>query len=679
MNALAKARSPYLLEHSNDPINWEMLSRQTLTKATQDNKLLFISIGYLACHWCHVMHEESFKDPIIAQILNKDFISIKIDREERPDIDRKYIRVCQLVNGHAGWPLTIVAFPDLRPIYINTYLSKDGSTGRYSLMSLLSEISRELVQNKNNLYQRAKSIAQLEHTMENKIKKQECQFGEKDILSSIETAYNHLSQIADYDYGGFGSNMKFPMPNYLNFLLGYYHTKKDPNALFIVVNTLNALRKSSTYDQVNFGIHRYSTDRYWFIPHFEKMLYDQALMGNIYLQAYLASKNLNFLNTAKEIAIFLFNHLYSKNGGFYAAIDADKDGIEGLCYTPTYDFLKNILNEKELEIICLRFGITKEGNYNNAHMLRNGNLLYSAYTIKQISKKTGITSINVEHTIRSANIKIRKQSSKLSHKIDDKILTDQNGLTLNFLSNLYIITKEEAYLNKALQLAEFMLTKIYDGTNVYHVYKEGAYIDGFLDDYSFFVYGLLELYTASLDQKYLTFAIEINKLMIHKFFDSDKITLHLTQEKDSPESYVDNAYPSGGSVAILNLIRISRLTGDNENETIAQSLLPTENILKYPTSHIFLLNALFYYTTNTYEFVIKAYNEKKAKEILNEITNYFIPYKTILYADSNSQKIAPFTTNMFLKGVQCLYICRNHSCNLPISNIREIKKALKNI
>ncbi len=417
-NKLINEKSPYLLQHAYNPVNWYPWNEKAFEKAKEEDKLIFLSIGYFSCHWCHVMEEESFKDKEISQILNENYISIKVDKEERPDIDNVYMNVCMLMTGKVGWPLTIIMTPDKKPIFAGHYLSKDDQYGKIGLKNILLKISDLWQKNKEGLINRAEQI--INHIQEDINLKEEVEINPKKL---IQKTFLELKNDFDRNYGGFGDKPKFPSPHKLLFLLRYWKRTREKEALEIVKFTLNKMRFSGIYDHVGFGFHRYSTDKKWFLPHFEKMLYDQALLIVAYVETYQETKDSFFKKVAEEIAEYLLRDMYSFKEAFFSSEDADSEGEEGKFYTWDYEELKEILNEN-FEIFKKIYPVKKEGNFRDetTKELTYKNILYMEKTLEELSKEIKIPKEKLEEKVENFRKKLFEVRKKIVLKKIQKFL-----------------------------------------------------------------------------------------------------------------------------------------------------------------------------------------------------------------------------------------------------------------
>ncbi|MHA2037746.1 MAG: thioredoxin domain-containing protein [Promethearchaeota archaeon] len=678
-NHLLNEKSPYLLQHANNPVDWYPWGEEAFNNAKVEDKPIFLSIGYSTCHWCHVMAHESFEDDEVAELMNETFISIKVDREERPDIDKIYMTVCQMMTGSGGWPLTIIMTPDKKPFFAGTYFPKTTRFGRIGLIDLINRIKILWDSQRNDLLNSANQI-----TFNLKKIDQESP-GEKFNEYTLRRAYEMLLKQYDKTNGGFGSRPKFPTPHNLIFLLRYWKRTGDKKALEMVENTLKAMRKGGIYDHIAFGFHRYSTDSSWLVPHFEKMLYDQALIAIAYIEAYQATKNIEYKRTAQEIFSYVIRDMTSPEGGFYSAEDADSEGEEGKFYVWTEQELKKILDNEEYRIIKAVFNIEEHGNY------------LEEATGKKIGKnilhlKIGIEE-EVQEKINTIRIKIFNEREKRIRPLkDDKILTDWNGLMIAALAKGAVAFQDEIYLNTAIKAVNFILSNLYSSSDhLLHRYKDGtSEINGYLTDYSFLIWGLIELYEATFDIFYLKTAIELHQRQLEKFWDNNIGGFYFTA-KDSEElltrqkEIYDGAIPSGNSIATLNLLRLSYLTGDHELEEKADILnrVFSEKIKSNPLGHTQFLVAIDLAIGPTYSLVIGGdTNAEDTKMMLKAINNSFIPNKVLILRKTEQESPEIDTFSNFvqffdnLEGKATAYVCINKTCKPPTHEVNKMLEFL---
>ncbi|NLE05293.1 MAG: thioredoxin domain-containing protein, partial [Crenarchaeota archaeon] len=492
-NRLANEKSPYLLQHANNPVNWYPWCEEAFEKARKESKPIFLSIGYSTCHWCHVMEKESFEDLKVAQLLNEKFVAIKVDREERPDIDSIYMRVCISMTGQGGWPLTIIMTPDKLPFFAGTYFPKNSLVGRMiGLLDILKEISNLWKKDKTELESKARKV--VEYLAEYF----ELKSGKEDFTETIlDEAFIELLDRFDENNGGFGLRPKFPSPHNFLFLLRYWKRKTSPKALEMVEKTLQKMRMGGIFDQIGFGFHRYSTDSVWMVPHFEKMLYDQAMMSIAYIEAYHATGKIEYKKTAEEIFDYVIKHMENSEGGFFSSEDADSEGQEGNYYLWTEAEIKKALPDNA-ELITKIFNISKWGNYAESQRLKNEkNILYLKKPVQELALELGLESEKLLAILEDARQNLYVTREKRIHPFkDNKILTDWNGLMIAALAKAAKAFCSAKYFEAAKKTVNLILNKVQTKKGrLLHRYKDGeAAIGGYLDDYAFLIWGLIELY-----------------------------------------------------------------------------------------------------------------------------------------------------------------------------------------
>ena len=686
-NKLINEQSPYLLQHAYNPVNWYPWSEAAFAKAEAEGKPIFLSIGYSTCHWCHVMEKESFEDEEVAKLMNEVFISIKVDREERPDIDGIYMTVCQMLTGNGGWPLTIVMTPDKKPFFAGTYFPKISRYGRAGMMELVPELS-ELWKSKNNDV--LKSAEEISNTLISST-----EFFGDEILSSeiLNQAFNELSRRFDPEKGGFGKSPKFPTPHNLTFLLRYWNKNKNEHALVMVDKTLQKMRLGGIYDQVGYGFHRYSTDPNWLVPHFEKMLYDQALLAIAYTEAYQATKNVLYQQTAKEILEYVSRDMRSPKGGFYSAEDADSEGEEGKFYLWTVDEVRDILKDDANLFIDI-FNCEADGNWiDPMHGGKIGtNILHLQTTLEEYCLNYGLNTESIEIKIALAQKQLLEVREKRIHPHkDDKILTDWNALMISAFSKAAQVFAEKKYIAIAESTFKFILEKLTaKDDRLLHRYRNGsADIAGNLDDYAFFISALLDLYETTFSVEYLSKALEFNTDLINYFWD-DKDGAFFFTASDSEKLLVrqkeiyDGAIPSGNSIALMNLIRLHRFTRNNEYEDKASQMIKTfsQTIKTSPSAYTQFLSGLDFYLGPSREIVLVGDDEQEIKEYIDIINETYIPQKVTICKKGGDRdllsKVAEFTElYSMIDGRTTVYLCENFNCKLPITSHEDLRKGLK--
>ena len=688
-NKLAYEKSPYLLQHAHNPVNWYPWGEEAFKKAKSENKPILLSIGYSTCHWCHVMAHESFEDPEVAKLMNDVFISIKVDREERPDIDKIYMDVCQMLTGSGGWPLTIFMTPDKKPFFAGTYFPKTSRFGRMGLIDLILRIKDLWNSQKNEILQTANDITFSLQNITNEAP------GDKLGIKNLKNAYNQLAMQYDNKYGGFSNRPKFPSPHNLLFLLRFWKRTGVKEALEMVQKTLDQMRKGGIYDHIGFGFHRYSTDSQWLVPHFEKMLYDQALLAIAYSEAFQATKNQEYAKTAREIFAYILRDMTAPEGGFYSAEDADSEGIEGKFYVWGIEELKTILNSEELEIVKKVYNISNEGNFleESTREKTGNNIFHIKDSLLNIANELKIDEQNLKikiERIRQNLFNVRKKRIH-PHK-DDKILTDWNGLMIAALAIGSRIYCESLYLEAAKKAIDFISTKLrkHNGRLIHRFRDDVAEIDAYLTDYAFLIWGLIEMYETTFEVYYLKMAIELNKDLLNHFWDdyvggfyftADDGEVLLTRQKE----IYDGAIPSGNSVAMLNLLRLSFLTGDHDLEQKADILgrVFTEKVESSPLAYTHLMSAIDFAVGPSYTLVIAGDSGgDDTNQMLEEIRNNFIPNKTSIFLPTEHKSpeivdIAEFTK--FYEKVNnkaAAYVCVNKTCKPATNDINKMLELL---
>lgn len=681
-NKLINEKSPYLLQHVNNPVDWYPWGEEAFQKAKKEKKPIFLSIGYSTCHWCHVMAHESFESEDVAGLMNEAFISIKVDREERPDIDKIYMTVCQMMTGSGGWPLTILLTPDKKPFFAGTYFPKESKFGRIGLIDLIKRVKSLWINNKDELLESAEKItASLQNLSQESP-------GDKFNEKILKKTYNQLSSQFDSKKGGFSDRPKFPTPHNLMFLLRYWKRTGEQHALEMVEKTLQEIRKGGIYDHIGFGIHRYSTDRNWFVPHFEKMLYDQALIAIAYIEAFQATRKKIYKKTAEEIFEYVIRDMVSPKGGFYSAEDADSEGEEGKFYVWSRAELEEVLDQKEVELIVNIYNITASGNYLEEATGRktDKNILY----LNQIQDtEQGEEYLKLEN-IRQRLFKYREKRIH-PHK-DDKILTDWNGLMIAALTKGARAFSKPKYLKIAQNAINFIINNLKKEDGILlHRYREGnAEIEGFLTDYAFFIWGLLEMFEATFNNKYLELALELNEYLLKYFWDEHIGGFYFTSESNEEllsrqKEIYDGAIPSGNSVSMLNLLRLSYITGDHilEEKADILSRVFSEKLEASPLAYTQFMVAADFAVGPTYSLVIAGNsNSKDTLNILEAIENEYLPNKVLLLRKMEQEnpdidKFSNFVQFFDDKDNKATaYVCIDKTCKPPSHEIDKILEYL---
>jgi uncharacterized protein YyaL (SSP411 family) len=697
-NRLINEKSPYLLQHAFNPVDWYSWSEPAFEKARSENKLIFLSIGYSTCYWCHVMEREVFENERIASLMNEYFVNIKVDREERPEVDRIYMKALTGITGSGGWPMSMFLTPDLKPFYGATYIPPVARYGSPAFPDLIKDIHDQWHRAPEKFYKTGNQVL-------NFIKENAFSNGTELSLNEtvLKKAYNKIAGNFDTVHKGFGEAPKFPRPMIFNFLFHYYKRFGEEKSKSIALETLKEIANGGIHDHIGGGFHRYATDNSWRVPHFEKMLYDQAQLLNSYLDAYLITHDDFYSSIAKDILEFIIGEMTSADGGFFSALDAEnaidnsnsKLKKEGAYYLWKKGEIDKILTTEESEIFCFVFGIKEHGNVNGAASIHadfnDENIIYQSHTIEETATHFNMNKTKVKEIVNTCRNKLAliKKERPYPH-LDDKILTSWNGLMISAFSNAYKIIRDERYLTAAEKAADFILAKVFDQKNniLYHRYRDGeAKYEAGLEDYAFFTGGLIDLYEASFNYKWIKSAIELTGIQIklfydninHGFFDTsgnDKTILIKTKE------WIENAEPSGNSAAILNLLRLSQMTDNTKWDEIAgNSLAYFSNIInRYPDAMVFMLAAIDFSISKPKQIIIAgSLQNPLTAEILKLIRNHYIPNKIVLLIDNPAEyeKFFPFVKDYIrLEGKTTVYVCENYNCKLPTSDLDEIQNFL---
>ncbi|MDE6750851.1 MAG: thioredoxin domain-containing protein [Lachnospiraceae bacterium] len=641
-NHLINETSPYLLQHVDNPVNWYPWCEEAFEKAKREDKPIFLSIGYSTCHWCHVMAHESFEDMATAEILNKHFISVKVDREERPDIDSVYMAVCQTITGSGGWPMSIFMTWDKKPFLAGTYFPVYAEHGIPGFSDLLRGVANLWSNDRDELLNSAEEV--IAH-----LKRPEFNYGNTDSENLCEQAVQLFSGSFDNIHGGFGDAPKFPIPHNLLFLLLYAAQNEAPDVLKIVEKTLTQMRKGGIYDHVGYGFSRYSTDRYFLVPHFEKMLYDNALMIIAYASAYAVTKNQLYLDTAEKTAQYVLREMTAQGGGFYSAQDADIEGVEGKYYTFTFAEIMEVLGKEKGEQFSRIFDITLGGNFEgfNIPNLLKSNDLYADFE-DEIQKLYDY------------------RKKRFTLHIDDKILTSWNALMIAALSVLYRVSQNKTYLLAAVNAQKFLEEKVSRGLCLFASWREGkASEKGFLDDYAFYIAALTELYNATLDKEYLEKAERFCKEAVGRFADEINGGFYLVDGDSAelfmnPKEIYDGAVPSGNGVMTYNFVRLYQLTEKEEYRQLAQKQISymTGRAKESLTGHgMFLLAKLLY--DNPPANIIIALKDRSELEKIKEQ----LPFLANVNVVSESGK------HPLVNDMTTFYVCKGHVCLEPANTL----------
>jgi uncharacterized protein YyaL (SSP411 family) len=681
VNRLIHEKSPYLLQHAHNPVDWYRWSEEAFARAAAENKPIFLSIGYATCHWCHVMERESFEDPETARILNETFVCIKVDREERPDVDAVYMTACQMISGHGGWPLSIFMTSDRKPFFAATYLPRRSRFGRLGVIELCGQIRQLWNSNQPSILTSAEDIARhLARAFEFSPSRDRLD------LSILDKALAAIRKSFDATHGGFDSAPKFPTPHRLQFLLRQYHRTRDETVLAMVSDTLLAMRRGGIWDHVGFGFHRYSTDPRWLVPHFEKMLYDQALLAAAYLEAYQVTGDRLFAKTAREIFTYVERDMTDPAGGFYTAEDADSEGVEGKYYVWTRAEFQKALGNKDAVPWQDVFNVQVQGNFleeSTGHKIQ-ANILHLTRPPAKWAEAWQIDEETWEkrwETVRRALFESRKM--RPAPLKDDKILTDINGLMIAAMAMGARILGEMRYETAARKAVDFIFKNLIaaDGRLLHRFRQEDAAIPAHAADYAYLSMGLLELYHTTFQVEYLERAMALMDRMMIDFWDEKQGGFYLNARDSEnlpvrPKEVYDGAIPSANSVAATNLIRLARLTGRSDLEETAQHLIQafSAHIQAQPTAFTHFLMAIGYALGQSCEVVLVGDPDRSdIQQMLSSLNTSFAPGTSVmLKTDQNQGRLASlsqFTQNLTQTGKSATaYVCAGLHCTQPFTD-----------
>lgn len=677
-NHLVHETSPYLLQHAHNPVDWHPWSEEALSRAREEDKPIFLSIGYAACHWCHVMERESFENEAIARFLNDHFINIKVDREERPDIDEIYMMATQLVTGSGGWPMSVFLTPDLQPFYAGTYFPPDDRWGRPGFLRLITALDEHFRTNRNKIEASAREIAT---AVERALAAPPASATLSEDL--IGAAVESILQRFDPLYGGFGGAPKFPHTMDLLLLLRDWRRTQDPEIIHAVTYSLDRMARGGMYDQLAGGFHRYSVDDRWLIPHFEKMLYDNALLARTYLEAFQATGEESLARIAREILDYAIREMQSPEGGYYSSTDADSEGEEGKFFVWTPEEVEAVLGPEDARVVCEYYDVRPGGNFEHTGK--------SALAIPRIpadvAEKLGMPLENLLEVVARARPKLLAERSKrVPPGLDDKILTDWNGLMISAMAFGGFVLSEERYLESARRAGEAMLRFQWDGERLLHTRRAGrSHLEGMLSDHANLVMGLLDLYEATLEPRWLRSALEIHARQLELFWDDKDGGFFNTLDRQADllirsKSANDGATPSGNSVAALNLARLGFLTGDtNLLERANRTFLAFGDSLRragagFPQ----MLIGLDLLREGGDTLVLVSPGGKGLEEFLKPLRGRFSPYLVWIASDPALAPLSVLLAGKTPMGdAPTAYVCRGTACLPPTANPSEVLEKIR--
>jgi uncharacterized protein YyaL (SSP411 family) len=680
-NRLIDETSPYLLQHAHNPVNWYPWGPEAFERARAEDKPIFLSVGYATCHWCHVMERESFEDEQTARLLNADFVAVKVDREQRPDVDDLYMRAVQMMTGSGGWPLSVFLTPQGEPFYGGTYFPPRAGFGRPSFRQVLQGIAQAWKDDRDRMLQSAQGLTE---TIRGSVTA-----GREGIPSPavLDVAFMMLSRRFDAVRGGFGDAPKFPQPGTLTFLLHWWRRTGRQEALDMVDTALDGMMRGGIRDHLGGGFHRYATDARWLVPHFEKMLYDQALLSTVCVQMYQITGDPKYAAAARETFDYVLRDMTDAGGGFYSAEDADSEGREGAFYVWRKDEIEQVLGAREADLFCRRYGVTDAGNFENGE-----NVLHAAAPIERLSEDFGASPAELEARLSEARQQLfEHRSSRPRPDRDDKIITAWNGLMISAMAYGGAVLDEQRYIQAARAAAEFVLGALRESGRLMRYFRDGRATEkGFLEDYAFLILGLIDLYEAAFEVKWLREARVLAEQMISLFGDETEGGFFLTGRdaeqliaREKPAH--DSAVPSGNSAATLGLLKLGTLFIDSQFTREAQRVLDrfSGELAEFPDSLTFMLLALDYRLGPAQQIVIAGGDSPAESQVLiDEVRRHFLPNAAIIFHEPGSEGRAlmwelPFVGNLVPRdGHATAYVCEDYTCRRPVTTVEDLREIL---
>jgi uncharacterized protein YyaL (SSP411 family) len=680
-NRLINETSPYLLQHAHNPVDWHPWGAEALAKARAEDKPILLSIGYSACHWCHVMERESFEDEAIARMMNDNFVNIKVDREERPDLDQIYMNAVQLMTRHGGWPMTVFLTPEGVPFYGGTYFPPEDRYNMPGFPRILTAIAEAY-------RARPDEVTETAVSMLGELRRMDIARSSDETISEelLDRAYSQLSRSYDEKWGGFGGAPKFPAPMNLEFLLRTFHRMGDRHAFEMAQHTARRMAEGGLYDQLGGGFHRYSTDAKWLVPHFEKMLYDNALLSRLYLHLYQQTGEEFYRRITEETLDYVLREMTDATGGFYSTQDADSEGHEGKFFVWTPDEVKEILGTEEGALFCSFYDITPGGNFEGKSIPNIND------TVEDVASGEGVTTERLREALAHGREKLfAAREQRIKPGRDEKILTAWNGLMLASFAEAGAVFDRNDYTEAARRNARFVLENLRRDGLLLRTYKDGqAKLNGYLEDYSFFADGLLMLYEATGEIEWLIEAQAVVEKMIEEFWDEEQGGFYYTGSSHEElivrsKDYFDNATPSGNSVAADVLLRLGVLTGreDYGRKAVTIFRLLRDTVERYPSAFGRLLCALDFHLSSPKEVaVIGDAGADDTQRLLREVWKRYLPNKVVALSeegDARAVELVPLLRERHaLEGRATAYVCEHYACQRPVTTPEELAAQLRN-
>ena len=677
-NRLIHEASPYLLQHAHNPVDWFSWGEEALTRAKKEEKPILLSVGYSSCHWCHVMEKESFENEEIARIMNERFVNIKVDREERPDLDELYMNAVQVMTGSGGWPMTVFLTPDLVPFHAGTYFPPEDRGGMPGFPKVLITVSDYFKTHQEEI---KKMEAQMKDTLRQIVEIMPSQGTLSDKI--LSKSFQVLESQFDPSYGGFGQAPKFPNSMALSLLLRHWKNVGSNQALQMVEKTLEKMADGGIYDQLGGGFHRYSVDERWLIPHFEKMLYDNALLSRIYFEGFQATKKERYRRVGEEILGYVLREMKSPGGAFHSTQDADSEGVEGKFYVWTKEEIKAVLGKEVGTFFCAYFGVMQQGNFEEG-----SSVLSVASNLEKVSQSYRISVSDLEKVVEEGKRKLLAEREKRTRPgRDEKILASWNGLMISGLVDGFQVTGNEKYLNGAKEAARFILQEMRKDGGLMRVFNKGkCRVKGYSEDYAFLIQTLIDLYEATFETDWLKEAEDLNRRMIDQFWDERNGGFFFTgRENESliarSKNPYDNVIPSANSIAVFNLIRLGYLTGEESLRKRAEQILHLfcHFFDQHPSGFAQMLSGLSFFLNPQEIGIIGSKNDHRTESMLKEVYLSYLPNKILSLKDPREpieRNWFPFLMEKGIPEVPTAFVCKGFTCLPPVKDRKELKKIL---
>ena len=678
-NRLIRESSPYLLQHAHNPVDWYPWGDEALRRAKEEDKPILLSIGYSACHWCHVMEKECFENEAIAGTMNERFINIKVDREERPDLDEIYMHAAQVMTGGGGWPLNVFLTPALIPFHAGTYFPPEDRRempGFPKILIIVSDYYRT----------RREEVQKINHQIQETLQQITTIVPSRGSIDGqlLKRGFEILEKQFDPTYGGFGSAPKFPSSLSLSFLLRFWKGAGSEKARKMVETTLTKMANGGIYDHLGGGFHRYSIDERWLVPHFEKMLYDNALLSRTYVEAYQATGEERYRRVAEETLDYVLREMTSPEGGFYSAQDADSEGEEGRYYVWTREEIKDILGKEKGTPFCAFYGVTQQGNFEG-----RASTLNIASSMEKISERHGMSVGELESVLGEGRRRLLAEREKrIRPGTDEKILTSWNGLMISGLTDGYRVSGREAYLGAAKEAAQVILQEMRKTGHLMRVFSKGeSRVKGYSEDYAFFVQALIDLYETTFEIDWLEKAYALNQEMTRQFWDRDHGGFFFTGKENEPliaqsKNPYDNVLPSSNSVGLFNLLRLGYLTGEEDLKQKSEQILHLFHglLAEHPQGFANMLSGLSFFLDPEEIGIIGPSNRPTTQSMVRTVHLAYLPNKILSFHDSQE----PLTPNWFpflrekaMVDGPAVFVCKGFSCLPPAKDEKELKKILR--